>query len=128
MERKTPKNTEVYEIDTFQRKTDFLNDIDRDIELFQTIQEELKVLKLVENDPKQSEIISIIKEQLTKEPNRKIILFSEYSDTIKHLEKGFREAFKNQVLVCDGKVSREFAKNLNEDFNAQYKGTQNNFF
>ncbi|WP_172917033.1 helicase-related protein [Capnocytophaga canis] len=128
LERKTPKNTEVYEIDTFQRKTDFLNDIDRDIELFQTIQEELKVLKLVENDPKQSEIISIIKEQLTKEPNRKIILFSEYSDTIKHLEKGFREAFKNQVLVCDGKVNREFAKNLNEDFNAQYKGTQNNFF
>lgn len=128
LDKRTPKNTEVYEINSFQRKTDFLNDIETDIELFQNIQKELKALKLVENDPKQSEIISIIKQQLFKEPNRKIILFSEYADTIKHLEKGFRAAFKNQVLVCDGKINRELAKSLNQDFNAQYKGTQNDFF
>lgn len=128
LDKRTPKNTEVYEINSFQRKTDFLNDIETDIELFQNIQKELKALKLVENDPKQGEIISIIKQQLFKEPNRKIILFSEYADTIKHLQKGFRVAFKNQVLVCDGKINRELAKSLNQDFNAQYKGTQNDFF
>ena len=42
----------------------------------------MKYLKLVENDPKQEEIIKKIKRLLANEPNRKIILFSEYVDTI----------------------------------------------
>ena len=51
---------------------------------------------------------------------RKIILFSEYVDTIHHLEKLFKSEFKNEVLVCDGKVSKDLARHLNSDFNAQY--------
>lgn len=128
LKRKTPKNNEVYEIDTFQRRQEFLDDIDSDIQLFEAIQKRLKDLKLVENDPKQEEIIKKIKTLLKKEPNRKIILFSEYVDTIYHLEKRFRKEFGNDVLICDGKVSKELAKNLNSDFNAQYKGSKTNHF
>lgn len=128
LKRKTPKNNEVYEIDTFQRKQEFLDDIDSDIQLFETIQKQLKDLKLVENDPKQEEIIKKIKTLLKKEPDRKIILFSEYVDTIYHLEKQFKKEFGNEVLICDGKVSRELAKHLNSDFNAQYKGSHTNHF
>lgn len=128
LDRKTPKNTEVYEIDRFERKDEFLQDIASDIELFREIREHIRVLMLVQNDPKQSEIIAIIKKQLQKEPDRKIILFSEYVDTIKHLEKQFRKEFGNEVLVCDGKVSRELAKQLNGDFNAQYGGSKTNHF
>ncbi|WP_147277242.1 SWF/SNF helicase family protein [Weeksella virosa] len=43
-------------------------------------------MKLVEKDPKQEEIIKKIKNLLVNEPDRKIILFSEYVDTIHHLE------------------------------------------
>lgn len=128
LKRKTPKNNEVYEIDTFQRKQEFLDDIDSDIQLFENIQKRLKELKLVEKDPKQEEIIQKIKNHLDNEPNRKIILFSEYVDTIHHLEKRFRKEFGNDVLICDGKVSKELAKNLNSDFNAQYKGSKTNHF
>lgn len=128
LRRKTPKNTEVYIIDDFQRKEEFLEDINTDIELFQKIQKRLKELQLVENDPKQEEIIQKVKELIIKEPERKIILFSEYVDTIHHLEKRFRREFGNQLLVCDGKVSNELAKHLNGDFNAQYKGTHTNHF
>ena len=128
LKRKTPKNNEVYDIDTFQRRQDFLDDIDSDIQLFERIQKRLKELKLVGNDPKQEEIIRKIKSLLKNEPERKIILFSEYVDTIYHLEKRFRKEFGNDVLICDGKVSKELAKNLNSDFNAQYKGSKTNHF
>jgi superfamily II DNA or RNA helicase len=128
LNRKTPKNNEVYEIARFERKEAFLEDIASDIEVFRAILQRLKTLRLVENDPKQSEIIRRIKEQLRKEPDRKIILFSEYVDTIKHLEKQFRKEFGNEVLVCDGKVSKELAKQLNGDFNAQYGGSKTNHF
>ncbi len=129
LKRKTPKNNEVYNVDTFHRRQEFLDDIDSDIQLFKDIQKRLKYLKLVENDPKQEEIIKKIKHLLANEPNRKIILFSEYVDTIHHLEKRFKSEFKNEVLVCDGKVSKDLASHLNSDFNAQYnKGLKTNHF
>ncbi|WP_288763304.1 helicase-related protein [uncultured Weeksella sp.] len=128
LKRKTPKNNEVYDISTFQRRQEFLDDIASDIQLFEAIQKRLKDLKLVEKDPKQEEIIKKIKNLLVNEPDRKIILFSEYVDTIHHLEKRFRKEFGNDVLICDGKVSKELAKNLNSDFNAQYKGSKTNHF
>lgn len=128
LKRKTPKNNEVYDINTFQRRQEFLDDIDSDIQLFEDIQKRLRGLKLVEKDPKQEEIINKIKNLLVNEPERKIILFSEYVDTIYHLEKRFRKEFGNDVLICDGKVSKELAKNLNSDFNAQYKGSRTNHF
>src|SRR5690606_5807029 len=128
LKRKTPKNNEVYDINTFQRRQEFLDDIDSDIQLFEDIQKRLRGLKLVEKDPKQEEIINKIKNLLVNEPERKIILFSEYVDTIYHLEKRFRKEFGNDVLICDGKVSKELVKNLNSDFNAQYKGSKTNHF
>jgi len=128
LKHKTTKNTEVYEIGTFQRKQEFLDDIDSDIRLFEKIQEKLNDLKLVEKDPKQEEIVQKIKNLLKKDPKRKIILFSEYVDTIRHLEKRFRKEFGNELLVCDGKMSKELAKNLNCDFNAQYSGSQTDHF
>jgi superfamily II DNA or RNA helicase len=126
--KKVPKNNTVYDVNDFQRKTEFLADIESDIVVFQEIQEQLKVLKIVNNDPKRERIADEIKKILAADGNRKVILFSEYVDTIKHLEPYFREKFGIRLLVCDGKVSKELAKSLNTDYNAQYKGTQTNHF
>ena len=128
LSQKMPKNNEVYDIGSFERKEDFLQAIDGDIHLFESILQQLKMLRLVEQDPKQAEIIQIIKQQLAKEPERKIILFSEYIDTIHHLETKFRQEFGSKVLICDGKISKELERHLNSDFNAQYKGSQSNQF
>lgn len=57
LKRKTPKNNEVYNVDTFHRRQEFLDYIGSDIQLFKDIQKRLKDLKLVENDPKQEKII-----------------------------------------------------------------------
>lgn len=128
LNRKTPKNNEVYDVTSFQRKSEFLNDINSDITIFENILNRLQELRLVQKDPKQEEIVQRIKKELKSNPERKIILFSEYVDTINHLEKRFRKEFGNEVLVCDGKVSKELAKQLNSDFNAQYKGSHTNHF
>lgn len=128
LKKKTPKNTTVYQIDEFELKDEFFADIDSDIVIFEEIKAKLEVLNIVEHDPKRSEVTREIKEILAKDPNRKVILFSEYVDTIKHLEPYFRKKFGNRMLVCDGKVSKELATNLNSDFNAQYKAKQTNNF
>jgi hypothetical protein len=128
LNKKVPKNNSVYDVNDFQRKTEFLQDIENDIVVFQEIQAQLKVLKIVDNDPKRERIAEEIKAIIAADKNRKVILFSEYVDTIKHLEPYFRERFGTRLLVCDGKVPQALAKNLNTDYNAQYKGTQTNHF
>ncbi|RYX85800.1 helicase, partial [bacterium] len=118
LKKKTPKNNTVYDVNTFQRKTEFLAHLDSDILIFEEIKQSLKDLSIVENDPKRKEITTQIKSILDKEEGRKVILFSEYVDTILHLEGFFRKQFGNRLLVCDGKVSKELDKNLQSDFNA----------
>jgi superfamily II DNA/RNA helicase len=121
-EKKTPKNNRVYKVNDFERKDEFLADIEKDRQLFEMIKLQIKQLDLVKNDPKRQKILEQVIDVLEKEPNRKVILFSEYVDTVKHLEPFFRKHFGKRVLVCDGKVSKELHLALNESFNAQYKG------
>jgi len=52
-----PKNQKVYKVDAFKARQRFLNDIDSDLFLFETILNELDALKLVENDPKPIEAL-----------------------------------------------------------------------
>jgi len=129
LDKKTPKNNTVYDINKFQRKEDFLQDIDTDIQLFKDIKEEIENLDIINNDPKRATVINEIKAILDREgKKRKVIIFSEYVDTINHLEGYFREMIGNKVLVCAGKVTKELANHLNTDFNAQFKGTQSDDF
>ena len=128
LERRIPKNNTVYEIEKFERPDEFMNDIKNDLVLFGDISQELKKLNIVENDPKRDAVFEEIQHILAKEPNRKIIIFSEYVDTIRHLEKYLRQRIGNRLLICEGKISKQLAKHLNADFNAQYRGTQSNNF
>lgn len=129
IDEKRPKHHKVYDVNNFQRKDEFEFDIRSDLKLFKDIQAEIKKLNLVENDPKRETILEKITEVLNlPHENRKVILFSEYVDTVKHLETFFRNNLKNKVLVCDGKLSRELQKQLNANFNAQYRGTKVNDF
>ena len=128
LKRKTPKNTTVYSIDDFQSKEKFLSDINKDLELFKRIKKEISDEDLVINDPKRDVIYTKIEDILKAEPNRKIILFTEYTDTVRHLQPYFRKKLGNKVLICDGNVTRTLAKDLEQNFNAQYAGTQHDNF
>jgi len=124
----SPKHTKIYEIDSFEYKDKFLKDIDNDIELFEQIQKEIETLNLVNEDPKRKEVLKNVKEVLSKEKNppRKIVIFTEYADTVSHLKEYFHKNL-GRVLFCDGGITNQFAIELNANFNAKYKNQKNDF-
>lgn len=127
--KKAPKHDKVYNVNDFQRKQEFLEHIESDIELFKEIKNRIEELDLVNNDPKRAEVVSQVNEILSKEKGkRKVIIFTEYVDTVTHLEKEFRQVFKNDLFTCDGKLTKKMSKLLNENFNAQHKGTKTDNF
>ena len=67
----------------------FLKAIEEDLEVLQKIQAKAKNLKICDfsNDPKAQELVRFLTESLSKEPYRKIIVFSEFTDTVEHLKK-----------------------------------------
>ncbi len=122
-EKKTLKNNRIYQIDEFERKDEFNADIEKDRKLFELIRQRTKSLNLVNRDPKRETVYEVVRKIIDDgNRKRKVIIFSEYVDTVKHLEPFFRKQMGKRVLVCDGKISKELHLALNENFNAQYKG------
>jgi superfamily II DNA or RNA helicase len=126
--KKVPKNNTVYDTNKFKRKAEFFQNIDNDIDLFRLIKGKLEKLDIVENDPKRDEVCVQIEKIIKHDKNRKIIVFSEYVDTVKHLEKYFRNKFGAKLIICDGGMTQTLHKSLNANFNAQYKGEKENKF
>ncbi|MEA3449144.1 MAG: helicase-related protein [Bacteroidota bacterium] len=125
--KKSPKHTEIYEIDKFEYKDDFLAHIDADIKLFENIQKEIRVLNLIEKDPKREKVLQIVRDTITREksPKRKVIIFTEYTDTVKHLKPFFKRNM-DRVLFCEGHIGKGMALKLDADFNAQYPEPEDN--
>jgi superfamily II DNA or RNA helicase len=71
-------------------KDDFITDLESDTALFNNILEKWESTEFKE-DPKFNGIVEKIQEAVKKEPNRKIIIFSEFMDTVDYLEGKFKE-------------------------------------
>jgi SNF2 family DNA or RNA helicase len=129
LNKKVPKNNKIYKIDEFKRKDEFLADIQNDLDLFKEVKKTLEKLNIIAHDPKSESLATELEGVIGKgKAKRKVVIFSEYTDTVKHLEPFLRKKYGNRLLVCDGKLSKELAKQLQQDFNAQYKGTQSDHF
>src|SRR3989344_6315019 len=94
-----PKNHKIYKLSDFKYKDDFLIDIKSDLELFDEILESLHELDLVKDDPKTNCLLQNLEARFKGEPKRKIIIFSEYIDTVKYLEPRLRGSFGDRILV-----------------------------
>ena len=126
--KRVPKNNTVYDTSKFKRKKEFFENIDTDIALFKVIKMHLEQLNIVVNDPKRDAVSTEIEKIIHQNKNRKIIVFSEYVDTVKHLEPYFRAKFGTRMLICDGGMTPTLHKTLNANFNAQYKSEKENDF
>jgi len=120
-----PKNNRIYEVNRFDRQKEFIADIHSDIQMFSDILDELKAMDLVNNDPKAQCLLEYIDEQFSQtpkkeEPKRKIVIFSEYLDTVKHLSKVLRVHYGNRVLVEDGGLSAQKIREINQNFDAMH--------
>lgn len=115
----------VYDFDdpNFNEKA-FLADLRADIALIERLQKEMRTLKLVENDPKSARLIEvcrvILSGKMLKDPNpsapkRKVLIFSEFADTVAFLGKRLEKAFPGRVCVVKD-LGREKRDELRANF------------
>lgn len=123
LNRKTPKNNEVYNVHKFDDKDGFLRDIENDKALLEQIQQEVRDLDLVNNDPKREAVFQQINDILKKQedPKRKVVIFSEYVATVEHLKDFLNEKLGGRLLVCAGNLTKNLQQSLLADFDAQHK-------
>jgi len=127
-----PKNHKIYEINKFKDKTRFLNDINSDYLLFNRILEELNELNLVNHDPKVSCLINnlskVLQDKSSQEkPYRKVVIFSEYVDTVKYLAPILLDKFNKRVLVVPGDLPSGKIRDIYENFDASYPKQKNEY-
>lgn len=120
-----PKNHKVYKIKDFKYKEDFIGHIKSDMELFDKILKQLSKLDLVKNDPKTGCLLENIKQEMKQklakgEPKRKIVIFSEYLDTVKYLAPILEKSFNGKVLVVERDLSANKIMQINKNFDASY--------
>lgn len=126
LEEDAPKNKRVYHLNKFVFKEKFIQDIKADLDLYNRILEELSSMDLVKNDPKSECLIQNIQHLFAQpakphEPKRKVVIFSEYKDTVTHLEKALNQAFNNRVLVIAGDLPLSKIQLVIKNFDASAK-------
>ena len=117
------KRQKVYKVKTFKDREKFYKNIQSDIDLFEEIQERMVVLELIAHDPKSETLLANLEQSLLEpseknEPKRKIIVFTEYADTVKHLAQKAQERFPGRVLALAGDISRFQLDTLSRNFDA----------
>lgn len=81
-----PKTHKRYRMNEFKDGEGSKKDIQSDVEIFSEIQKKIRDLDLAdEDDPKTKCLLENVKARLAQEPARKIVIFSEYVDTVRYL-------------------------------------------
>jgi len=120
-------DTKVYEVDKFKYKDKFLNDIKSDIKLFEEVANKMATYNLKDNDPKAKCLVEKLREQLKKEPIRKIVIFSEYKDTVSYLKSILDKEFPNRVLTVEGQWTDKQLEEIYTNFDASYPRGKDNY-
>ncbi len=127
---KHPKHDRIYYVSSFKESEAFLRDIEADLELMKMIRERVDSLGLVEKvggdgfivDPKARRLVRAVESILSKkregEPRRKVVIFTEYVDTVKYLEPLLQEAFPGRVLTVAGSLTKKLYDSLLNNFDA----------
>ena len=129
-----PRHDRVYVIEKFDEPKQFLDDIRSDLELLQHIAEQVSALGLVANDPKCDGLVKSVREILRTpasagEPRRKVVIFSEYRDTVEHIVPVLQAAFPKRIMVAEGSLGKRFFDDLLANFDVSYpaKKQRNDF-
>lgn len=113
------KSRILYKIEKLDQS--FFDDINQDIKLLENIKEQIEKLNLHTSDPKADIIIQHLQKQMKEEPHRKIIIFSEYQATVKHLSDYIQQhnsALFKKCLIVTGNISKTTYNTILENFDA----------
>ncbi|MEN8262794.1 MAG: helicase-related protein [Nitrospirota bacterium] len=112
-------------IDTKELKKKFIEDIKKDIRILSEIRNDWFGEGFPE-DPKLERFRQIVREQLKDDPRRKIIVFSEFSDTTDYLYdnlKGELKVFK----YTGGEATKKNKQIIRDNFDAGYKDQKDDY-
>jgi superfamily II DNA or RNA helicase len=105
----------LFEIKTEYLKPDFFEDLRADIELLQTLKDEWDKVTV---DPKSDEFIEILKEKIKSEPTHKIVVFSQFADTVNSLGEKLENAGLPVFSYTAGKASPRNKEIIKVNFDA----------
>jgi hypothetical protein len=105
----------------------FFSDLDADIALLERVKNDVVELDLIANDPKARKLVA----ELTKvrsgshpqvigqthEPSRKVLVFSEFGDTVDHVRGYLEKAFSDRVLTIRS-LNKTTAQAVRDNFDA----------
>lgn len=107
----------LFFIDTSDITEDFKKDLLSDIRLFDDF---LSKWAKVKSDPKLKFIESNIRSSIKKEPKRKIIIFTEFSDTADYLAEEFKKAEIRSMMYSSKTASKSGRETIRSNFDAGY--------
>ncbi|MDQ3005362.1 MAG: SNF2-related protein, partial [Chloroflexota bacterium] len=121
-----PKNQYIYVIADFDLGEEFMQDIQSDLELMREIRTKVEELDLVSQDPKANSLINEVEKILKTaptpgEPERKVVIFSEYTDTVRHLVTILEKAFGGKVISSTAGLSASQLREILANFDASVK-------
>ena len=127
-----PRTYKVYDVNEFMSKDRFLSDIQSDIRLFSSILAELDKLELVDKDPKLAKLAIEVNKILRKkdnpdEPERKIVIFTEYVDTARYLEGHLEKGFPSCCITVKGDLNKTKADEILRNFDTTHKKQQDTY-
>jgi hypothetical protein len=130
-ELNVPKTNKVYDLnsDEFEGDEDFKADIDRDLKLLKKVRNDINKLELTKKDPKITSLISKVRSILSAkpakdEPKRKVVIFTEYLDTVKYLREPLEKEFKGRVLTISSNLTAGNVERLRTNFDASIDTTE----
>ena len=111
-----------------QLSKDYIIDIKNDLEILTLIQKDWEILKDKDFiDPKTDSFKKIIANELKQEPKRKIIVFTEFSDTAHYLYNKIKKNFRVNLYTSKEASSKKKKTEIAENFDASNKNQKNDF-
>lgn len=109
----------MFELDANYLKDQFMVDLDSDIAVLSELKEQWSMIA-DDNDPKLKEFIKILKKQLQKEPRRKIVVFSQFADTVNYLGKRLEDEGMPVFVYTSDHASEKNKEIIKANFDAGY--------
>lgn len=109
------KSRGLFEIKTEYLDESFFADLNSDIELLKKLRDEWNEMHA---DPKLDRFIEILREKITDNPDRKIVVFSQFADTVDYLEVKLREAGLPVFAYTSAKASPTNKEIIKANFDA----------
>lgn len=107
----------LFEIKTEYLKPSFFEELNSDILILQNLKEKWDSINF---DPKLDQFVAILNNQLKKEPDRKIIVFSQFADTIDYLGEKLEKSGLPVFSYTAGKSSPRNKEIIKANFDAGY--------